>query len=119
MLGEVCRLLCIFRVLVFLWRLDSDLVLTAHHQILTWDVTYGLGIFPAADEELMYKTKKYNRNSEGVLMRSDGKPMTQDDHDALAPYGAFVLLGRVRIALCVSIDVGVVVVVVIVCFHHL
>ena len=36
MLGEVCRLLCIFRVLVFLWRLDSDLVLTAHHQILTW-----------------------------------------------------------------------------------
>lgn len=66
-------------------------------KILTWDVTYGLGIFPAADEELMYKTKKYNRNSEGVLMRSDGKPMTQDDHDALAPYGAFVLLGRVAI----------------------
>merc|ERR1719263_966996 len=61
--------------------------------IVNWDVNRGFGIFPAADRELVNQSDAYSKGAHNPVERLDNARMSQDDEDALAPYGAFVVIG--------------------------
>lgn len=58
-----------------------------------------IGLFPAEDEDLSRVGASWGRGATAVrqLERVDGQPMTQDDADALLPYGAWVCLATTSI----------------------
>jgi hypothetical protein len=62
--------------------------------IINWDVSRGFGIFPAADRELVCQSERLSKSNHNPVTRLDDSPMSQEDEDALAPYGAFVVIGQ-------------------------
>jgi hypothetical protein len=63
-------------------------------KVVNWDVTQGFGIFPAADRELVCQSERLSKVTHNPVNRLDDAPMSQEDEDALAPYGAFVVIGQ-------------------------
>lgn len=61
--------------------------------VVNWDVSRGFGIFPAADSTLVDHSACLAKDVHAPVARKDGTAMSQDDEDALAPYGAFVVIG--------------------------
>merc|ERR1712072_565712 len=53
-----------------------------------------MGIYPAADPSLVEHSRKLAKASHNPVVRKDGAAMTQDEENALAPYGAFVVIGQ-------------------------
>jgi len=61
--------------------------------VINWDVSRGFGIFPAADTSLVDHSVRLAKDAHKPVARKDNQAMSQDDEDALAPYGAFVIIG--------------------------
>ena len=61
--------------------------------VINWDVSLGFGVYPAADSTLVDHSARLAKDVHAPVARKDGTAMSQDDEDALAPYGAFVVIG--------------------------
>merc|ERR1719178_427639 len=62
--------------------------------IINWDVSRGFGTYPAADPALLAESERRLKNAHSPIVRRDGATLSDDDEDALAPYGAFVVIGQ-------------------------